>query len=54
MAKTGSNPDFNIEHADWVRDAQKDNFVALIKIIKDKEKRRRERIISRDEKLHGK
>ncbi len=36
MATTASNPDFNVKHASWIKDAQNKNFTALdIEVTKE-------------------
>lgn len=51
MAKSACNPDFNIKHVDWVRDAADNKYTLLEKSIKDECKKYNEKIIQRREKL---
>ncbi len=54
MAKSGSNPDFKIAHPDWVRDAQKNDFVNLKKVITEKVQKQQDYAIAKRDKRAGK
>jgi len=54
MAKAGTNADFKLRHADWVREAQKGNYTDLkVKVRKETEDRQAV-AQRRREKLGGK
>ncbi len=53
MANAGNNPDFKLQHPDWVRDAQNKNYTSLIKKVTDDTKKRQEIYIRRRLKLVG-
>ncbi len=54
MSNNHINPDFDIKHPDWVRDAQNKNYTNLKKIIKEQVEKQQAQVLKRREKLHGK
>ncbi len=54
LAKVGTNPDFVIQHADWIRDAQKKDFTVLTKKIGDEVRKRQDQQQARYDKYAGK
>ncbi len=54
LSKGNINPDFDVQHPDWLRDAQNDNYTNLKKQIKEKIIRQQDRIQKRRDKLGGK
>ncbi len=53
MARAGSNHDFKIAHPDWVREAQKKNYIALKISIKDLVEKQQKASMLRRDKLAG-
>lgn len=54
MATAGQNKEFKDRHPDWVRDAQQNNFVQLVKEIKEEVQKRQKAMQDRSLKLVGK
>ncbi len=54
MAKVGSNPDFKLEHPDWVRDAQTNNYIALTKKVRELAVKKQETYLRRRLRMVGK
>ncbi len=53
MAKSGTNTDFRIQHPDWVRDAQKDDFTKLKIDVKARIEKYQDDTIRRRLKIAG-
>lgn len=54
MARTGTNPDFKLQHPDWVREAQNNKFSDLELKLKQSITKLQERAQKRRDKLGGK
>ncbi len=54
LAIVGSNPDFKLQHPDWVRDAQSKNFTMLIKKVREETEKKQLIHTNRELKKHGK
>ncbi len=54
MAKNANNPTFKLEHPDWVRDAQKNDFTLLKKQVKEKTEKYQQLAQARRDKRSGK
>ncbi len=54
MAINANNPDFKLQHPDWVRDAQKKDFTLLTKVVKEKEEKYQQLAQARRDKRSGK
>ncbi len=54
MAKSATNPTFKLQHPDWVRDAQKDDFTLLKKVVREQTEKRQKAAMDRRVKRGGK
>jgi len=54
MAKSATNPTFKLEHPDWVRDAQKNEYTLLKKQVKEKVIKAQDQAQLRRDKRSGK
>ncbi len=54
MAKSATNPTFKLEHPDWVRDAQKNDYTLLKKQVKEKVIKGQDLAQARRDKRSGK
>ncbi len=54
QAKAGSNPDFKLQHPDWVRDAQNKDFTNLKKVVKEQTEKYQLKAQQRRDKRAGK
>jgi len=54
MANSATNPDFKLQHPDWVRDAQKKDYTLLKKMVTEKELKYQARAKARRDKRSGK
>ncbi len=54
MANAASNPDFKMQHPDWVRDAQNKNYTNLKKVVKEKCEKYQQKAQARRDKRSGK
>ncbi len=53
MAKSATNPTFKLEHPDWVRDAQKDDYTLLKKQVKELIEKKQKHAMDRRVKRGG-
>ncbi len=54
MAKGNLNPDFDVAHPDWVREAQNNNYINLKKKVRESIEKSQARAVERRNKLVGK
>ncbi len=54
MAKSASNPDFKLQHPDWITAATTDKYIQLTSDVKKKVERQQSLAILRRNKLAGK
>ncbi len=54
MAKSATNPTFKLEHPDWVRDAVKNDYTLLKKVVKEKVIKAQDQAQARRDKRSGK